>query len=255
LTTVLAALALLAADPERLEWTVAGVVREGLVHAPAKPGDGPPPALLAFHGHGGSMQNAARSFRLHEEMPEAVVVYPQGLPTPGRLTDPEGRKSGWQAAPGDQGDRDLAFVDAILETLRTRFQIDPRRLYAMGHSNGGAFTYLLWGARPDLWAAIAPSGAVASRNLRGARPLPVLHLAGRRDALVKFEWQERTLEALRRHNGCEGEGAPWEKVCIRYPSSGGSPLTAYVHGGGHAYPKEGPALVAAFFREQVRPER
>ena len=43
----------------------------------------------------------------HETWPEAIVVYMQGLNTPGKLTDPEGKKSGWQSGPGDQKDRDL----------------------------------------------------------------------------------------------------------------------------------------------------
>jgi hypothetical protein len=56
--------------------------------------------------HGGSMLNAARTLGYHTRWPEAIVVYMQGLNTPGRLTDPEGRQPGWQHAVGDQGDRD-----------------------------------------------------------------------------------------------------------------------------------------------------
>src|SRR6478672_3764464 len=50
------------------------------------------PLVFDFHGHGGKDRHAARSHRLHEAWPEAVVVYMQGLNTPGKLTDPEGKK-------------------------------------------------------------------------------------------------------------------------------------------------------------------
>jgi len=101
----------------RRQWTVDGVVREALVYTLPQAHTNPSPVVFAFHGHGGSMLNAARTFGFHTRWPEAVVVYMQGLNTPGRLTDPEGKKPGWQSAVGDQGDRDLKFFDAVLASL------------------------------------------------------------------------------------------------------------------------------------------
>ena len=77
------------------------------------------------------------------------------MPTPGRLTDPEGKRSGWQAAVGDHGDRDLRFVDAMLATLRAELPVDGRRVHATGHSNGGGFTYLLYAVRSADFASFA----------------------------------------------------------------------------------------------------
>lgn len=99
-----------AAEPSAArEWTADRVVRQALVYAPGRATGGASPVVFAFHGHGGTMVQAARSFRLHTLWPEAVVVYPQGLPTVGALTDPEGKRPGWQRSPGDYGDRDLKF--------------------------------------------------------------------------------------------------------------------------------------------------
>src|ERR1051325_749978 len=80
----------------RQQWTVDGVAREALVYVPSAARTNPTPVVFAFHGHGGSMLNAARTFSVHTRWPEAIVVYPQGLNTPGRLTDPDGRRPGWQ---------------------------------------------------------------------------------------------------------------------------------------------------------------
>jgi polyhydroxybutyrate depolymerase len=79
-----------AADPMRQEWKVDGVDREALVAAPATAKEKPSPLVFVFHGHGGAMRNAARQFHIHDLWPQAIVVYPQGLNTPGQLTDPEG---------------------------------------------------------------------------------------------------------------------------------------------------------------------
>ena len=127
----------------RREWKVDGVVREGLVYVPAQARTNATPVVFAFHGHGGSMRNAARSFGYHALWPEAIVVYLQGLNTPGRLTDPDGKKPGWQSGIGDQSDRDLEFFDTVLASLQREARVDDKRIYATGHSNGGSFTYLL----------------------------------------------------------------------------------------------------------------
>jgi polyhydroxybutyrate depolymerase len=72
----------------------------------------------------------------------------------------------WQKTFGDQNDRDLKFFDAVLATLKKDCRIDEKRVYATGHSNGGAFTYLLWAARGDVFAAVAPCAAAAKREFQ-----------------------------------------------------------------------------------------
>jgi polyhydroxybutyrate depolymerase len=148
-----------AEGPSRREWKVDGVVREALVYAPTSAASGSTPIAFAFHGHGGSMNNATRMFSFHTHWPEAIVVYMQGLNTPGRLTDPKGEKPGWQRTVGDQDDRDLKFFDAVLASLKQDYRVDAKRIYATGHSNGGGFTYLLLAARGSTFAAFAPSAA------------------------------------------------------------------------------------------------
>jgi polyhydroxybutyrate depolymerase len=248
----MAALALLlgtlnAAALERITVTVDGVTREALIHLPARPDTNGSPVVFVFHGHGGSMRNAARSFALERHWPEAIVVYPQGLPTPGLLTDPEGRQAGWQAAPRLQGDRDLKFFDALLARIKTDHTVDRRRIYATGHSNGGGFTYLLWAERGETFAAVAPSAAVA-RYVQRLKPKPALHLAGEKDGLVKFSWQEKMMQAVRTLNGCAATGQPWADKATLYPSPAGTPLVTFIHPGGHEFPVAGSALIVKFFQ-------
>jgi polyhydroxybutyrate depolymerase len=235
-----------------MTWTVEGREREALVYSPKETGEARAPVVFGFHGHGGNARNASRQFRLHELWPEAVVVYMQGVPTPGRLTDPEGKRNGWQHGAGDQGDRDLKFFDAVLATLREKYRVDEDAIYATGHSNGGGFTYLLWSQRPDVFAAFAPCAAGA-RYAATLKPKPAMHIAGENDPLVKFAGQKLTMLAARAANGCDEKGEPWAKDCTLYPSARGAPFVAFVHSGTHRYPAEAPPLIVRFFKEHRRP--
>jgi polyhydroxybutyrate depolymerase len=239
-----------AETPTRREWKIGDIVREALVYAPATAKTEATPVVFAFHGHGGSMENAARMFHYHTIWPEAIVVYMQGLNTPGRLTDPEGKKPGWQHTIGSQGDRDVKFFDAVLASLKDDYRVDQKRIYCTGHSNGGGFTYLLWAARGDRFAAFAPSSSAAAQNLPLLKAKPVLHLAGENDPLVKFEWQKETMDALRKLNQC-GEGKPWEPHCMLYESKIGAPVVTFIHPGTHAFPPSAPATIAKFFKQHT----
>lgn len=243
-----------AAVPERLVWTIDGVEREALVYAPVDAAKGGAPLVLAFHGHGGTAAQAARSFALHRAWPEAIVVYPQGLPTPGVLTDRAGRKNGWQAVAGAQADRDLKFVDRLLADLQTRFRYNPHRVYAMGHSNGGAFTYLLWAERGPIFAAVAPSAAVLARGVERLTPKPVLHVGSPDDPLVKFAWQARMIDRLLALNG-GGPRRPDARGYTSYPSPRAGVETAtYLREGGHHFPADATAHIVKFFQAHARPE-
>lgn len=232
----------------RIDLTVDGTNREALVYAPGGAAATNTPVVFVFHGHGGNARQAASSFAMDRAWPEAISVYMQGLNTPGRLTDPNGRKTGWQAAAGDQGDRDLKFFDAVLARLRHDYKVDDRRIYSTGHSNGGAFTYLLWAERGDLFAAVAPSGA-AFLHVNRLKPKPAMHLAGERDPLVKFTWQQAMMAAVRKLNGCEAEGKPWDKLCTLYESGTGTPFVTFIHPGGHEFNRAAPELIVKFFKE------
>ncbi len=215
------------------------------------------PLVLVFHGHGGTARQIARRAPLHQHWPEAVVVYPQGLRTPGALTDPEGKRFGWQHGAGDQGDRDLAFVDLLLDTLCAELRIDPDRVHATGHSNGGGFSYLLWAERGERFASFAPSAAAAGKALRGQElvPRPVLHFGSPDDALVKWSWQQRTLGELQRRFDC-GLSEAWKPVpgVVRFPSPRGGSVYLLEHEGGHRMFEGLAESAAAFFRLHPRPK-
>ena len=85
------------------------------------------------------------------------------------------------------------------------------------------------------------------------KPLPVLHVAGENDELVKFAWQQQAMSRLRSLNEC-GEGTNWDKNCTQYSSPRGTPVVTLIHAGTHKFPEEAPALIVKFFQEHRQPE-
>jgi len=236
-----------------MRWTVGDTVREAMVYIPATAKTQPTPVIFVFHGHGGNMQNMFRSRGFEQLWPEAIIVSPQGLNTPGQLTDPGGKLPGWQKAPGDMNDRDLHFFDAMLNTLRKDFKVDDKRIYATGHSNGGGFTYLLWATRGDVFAAVAPSAAVGGRIAGLLKPKPAMHIMGEKDPLVKPEWQKAMCNKILQINGCSNTGQSYASNATLYASATGTPVVLYVHSGGHVYPPDANAVVIKFFKSESKP--
>jgi len=244
---------LLSADPTlaRVEVQVDGTTREALAWIPAATKEKPAPVVFAFHGHGGNMRQASRTFGFEKVWPEAVVVYMQGLNTV-TPRDPKGEKPGWQNMPGLNGDRDLKAFDAMLDFVKSKTAVDEKRIYATGHSNGGGFTYCLWWARPDLFAAVAPSSANPPLAIDTMKPIPLFHVSGKADNVVPFDNQVKTVESVKKINGSKGEGTDWAKDCKLFASDKGAPLVWMVHEGTHKYAEEAPALIVRFFKENPK---
>jgi len=230
-----------------MNWTVDGVKRQAIVYAPASP-SGKTPVVLSFHGHGDNMQNF-QTVDLQDSWRDAIVVYPQGLPTsrPGQPGLP-----GWQTETDTYQDRDLKLVDTILAALHQQYSIDDNRVYATGFSNGAIFTYLLWAERPNVFAAFAPVAARLGASVTLTVPKPVLHIVGRDDYTIPFETQKRAIEAARQVDQVSNKGENCGINCTLYKSANGSPVMTIVHPGGHEYPDGTSETIVKFFKAHPR---
>ena len=119
--------------------------------------------------------------------------------------------------------------------------------------------HVVWQARPTVLAAIGSVAGSLRGDVKELPPLPVIHVAGENDPLVKFAWQQATFVAVRRFNHCVDTAKPWAKEGVLeasiYESDRGPPLVTALHPGGHEYPKGSSELIARFFKAQVRPTR
>ena len=241
------------APQDLIRWPlmVDGHQREALLDLPtAKPDARLHPVVFVFHSHGGRAEGIARAMPIRAHWPEAIVVYPQGLPTPG-LFDLEGKGTGWQHKGGDEADRDLRFFDAMLAALQREHRADPLRIHATGHSNGGGFCYVLMVERGHLLASAAPSSASKTQHVGDAElpRIPLLHCGSPSDRVIPWRRQMEAIERLRETRQLQ-RGVVMEQfpAATEYRSPAGDHVCVYEHKRGHGIPRRQAALTAAFFR-------
>lgn len=240
-------------EPARESFNIDGVERQAIAYPNSKaaPATGAP-VVFVFHGHGGTAQNAARRFRIHELWPEAVVFYMQGIPGVIGIRDPDAARNGWQKSPGEVGDRDIKFFDAALERTQKKDKTDPDRVYVLGHSNGGRFVNVLWNMRGDKLAALCSGAGPGGRLIQGAAPKPVFIIAGEKDPLVPFRSQKVSIELARGLLKADQSKARVNGFERTEPGLKGTELVTYVHSGGHEFPVEVLPSVIKFFQRHVR---
>jgi polyhydroxybutyrate depolymerase len=235
-------------------FTVDGVERTAIVYAndASAPKSGAP-VIFFFHGHGGTAQFVDRRYQVHTLWREAICVYPQGLTGVQGITDPEGKKTGWQKNPGELNDRDVKFFDVMLAGLQKEHKIDANRVYVMGHSNGGRFVNVLWSMRGDKLAAICSVAGHGGAMIQQAKPRPVFMIAGEQDPIVPFEGQKRAIGVVRKVLKTDSSKAKSEGFLTTEPGTSGTELVTYIHPGGHEFPKEAlPAILAFFQRHSMQ---
>ena len=112
-----------------------------------------------------------------------IVVHPTGVPSPG--TD----ANSWELVDGqDPGRDDIAFANALIDTLIDEWCADPSRIYSTGMSNGGYFTArLLCEIADRIAAASSVAGTFHPEGCAPARPVPYLAFHGTDDLVVPFD--------------------------------------------------------------------
>lgn len=85
---------------------------------------------------------------------------------------------------------DSAYLKTLIEALQNRYNIDPKRIYMSGHSNGGFMVHRMAYDYPETLAAIvALNGAAPIRwtNPRPQSPVNILHIHGTADQVNSYE--------------------------------------------------------------------
>ncbi len=169
----------LAAGDHNIELRHDGLQRRYIVHVPPRAAGRQLPVMLALHGGGGSGAQFQRENRLDPvaDREGFLAVYPDGT---GRLS---GRLLTWNSGvhccgwAREHAVDDTGFLVAVLDDLGGRAPIDPRRLYATGHSNGAMMAYRLAAEHADrVTAIVAVGGALDVAEFRPARPVAVLDI-------------------------------------------------------------------------------
>lgn len=195
--------------------------RSYLVHVPKRDkADKPAPVVLIFHGAGINATIMASFCGMNEKSDEAefIAVYPNGTGIGIFQTFNAGLFVGKLAE--DRPD-DVKFVAKLLDDLATLVNIDPKRVYATGISNGGMMCYRIAAELSDRIAAIAPvSGTMAIDVAKPGRPVPIMHFHGTADRIVPFDGLDKSTPKLWKFKSVEDTIRVWVKRnnCEREPT-------------------------------------
>jgi len=166
---------------------VDGLDRNYLLHIPPElDTNRPAPVVLVFHGFGSSAQ-AVRSQTSFDDAADTngfIVVYPIGTGSANRLSWNAGECCA--SAVEEQVD-ETSFVHGILSDLETIANVDSKRVYATGYSNGGMLSYRLACEMSATFAAVAPvAGVLLSSPCQPEHPVSLIHIHGLSDNVVFF---------------------------------------------------------------------
>jgi polyhydroxybutyrate depolymerase len=175
-------------SPSPLEDFVVGGDRPVTVQVPASYDAAmPAPLLIVLHGYGSFGAEASGYLGLDPfaEANGMLTAYPEGT------EDPEGNQY-WNAREADtaaSGVDDATYLADLVAEIADTANIDPNRVFAMGHSNGAFMAYRMACDHPDVFAAVvslAGAPLQTADECRPPRPLAVLEIHGDGDDTVLY---------------------------------------------------------------------
>ncbi|MEX2159391.1 MAG: flexitail domain-containing putative surface protein [Dehalococcoidia bacterium] len=227
------------------------------------------PLVLSYH----PLSSTALSQELYSAMsPMAdsfgfIVVYPEGTVTSGNNFN----HFNITQLPSPEPD-EVAFTEAMLDSLEASLCIDTNRVFSTGFSNGAMMSVRLACSLPDRIAAIAPVAAAyypqldltynPSETCIETTPVPVIAFHGTSDTFVPFNGgpggvpgvisldfrlpidnttlDDDVLQSWAAHNGCTGgrSESPYTSE-VRFVSYGDCDADTQLYiidGGGHTWP-------------------
>jgi polyhydroxybutyrate depolymerase len=147
------------------------------------------PLVLLLHGYGstGAQQESYMKFVAVAEKNQFILVYPDGN------TDSIGRRF-WNATDAccnffSQVDDD-AYLLSILNEMESNYSIDAKRIYFVGHSNGGFMSYRMACRHSDRIAAIASLAGASyfkATDCGAKNSVSVLQVHGTNDETILYE--------------------------------------------------------------------
>ena len=179
------------------------------------------PLVVALHGlHSYPAQIMSYPGLLKQaEKHGYVVVAPMGYNRGGWYGS-----MGWttrRSTPENLGELSEKDVMNVLAITRKELNIDPKRIYLMGHSMGGGGTWHLGLKYPQLWAALAPIAPAIYRNpsaLAKIKTMPVIIVQGDADRLVPVKiaraWVAKMKELKMVHKYIEYPGGGHVKIAF-----------------------------------------
>jgi polyhydroxybutyrate depolymerase len=150
------------------------------------------PVLMVLHGGGGNPSIARFGSRMNEVSDKHgfIVLYPAGTGS-----DEIDRHLFWNSGPKRKDEElrdvnDVAFIAFVLDDLEKYFDVDKKRIYSTGLSNGAQMSFRLAAELSNRIAAAAPVSGDRTIGMffsAPPRPVPVIYFHGTKDTYLGFE--------------------------------------------------------------------
>ena len=151
----------------------------------------PAPLVVLVHGYTSSGSQQESYFKLSALADEYgfLFIAPDGT------VEKAGQKNRfWNAGEmccNFQGSdvNDAAYLKTLIDAVRAKYSVDPKRIYMSGHSNGGFMVHRMAYEYPETIAAVAALNG--SAPIRWSKPAPadpvaILHIHGTVDRLNAY---------------------------------------------------------------------
>lgn len=212
----------------------------------------PVPLVIAFHGRTNDNDQVKSYYRLDRELDTALIAYP--------AAKSNGNGSFSWSDPGDTPYelRDIAFFDALVRNLASKYCVDMNRIFVVGHSLGGWFSNSLACVRGDVIRGSATvGGASVITDCAGPSAAMIIHNPD--DRLAPFSGSESNRVLRMEENGCEWESMPTEPSafnCTEHQACGDNPVLFCPHdididGRGQYYPHNWPRSTAQYIADFI----
>lgn len=149
--------------------------------------------MILLHGYSSTSATVEQYFDLLPLARTVGFLYVR----PNGTTDSQGNQF-WNATDAccdlsGTGVDDSAYLSKLITDLESTYAVDPRRVYVVGHSNGGFMAYRMACDHADQIAAVVSlAGAMAAdaSTCRPSSPVSVLEVHGTADTIIPYDGGE-----------------------------------------------------------------
>jgi len=194
------------------------------------------PLVLNLHGYtsNGTEQSFYGNFKPIADTAGFIVVHPEGTIQTGTAST-----QFWNVGFFPSNVDDIGFLESLIDTISTSYNIDATRIYSTGMSNGGFMSYKL-ACESNRFAAIASvTGSMTGQmqnNCSPIKPIPVMEIHGTADPTVPYNGQsgmlsiDNVLSIWAGYNGCTA--APTMTMVPNINTTDGATAEHYVYAPG-----------------------
>lgn len=211
--------------------TYDGLQREYLLYIPENfTGSEPVPILFSLHGAGGTKESQYElsQFNVLADSENFILITPEATGING------GNLTFWnqQSDPGRADD--VGFIDALIDEIDNRYNIDLDRIYIAGSSNGAFMTLEIACQLNDrIAAAAAVKGYMSSdqiSNCNPTHPTPIIQMHGTTDPLVPYSGLDPTIQFWTTFN--QTDANPLVTTLPDIDSNNGNTVNRYLYANG-----------------------